>query len=613
MLALAVAVAEEGITGNSSSRRPKVVNSGALLTVNSVIGKSVKPAVIAAVDDVNSDTSVLGDTHLNLILHDTNCSGFIGTIEALELMEKDVVAAIGPQSSTIAHVVNELHIPLLTFGATDPTLAALQYPYFLRTTQNDYYQMSAVADVINYFEWKEVIAIFVDDDYGRNRVSSLGDWLAQKRAKIAYKSALTSGSSANDISEVLKAVNLMESRVYVVHVNPDTGLEIFAAAKKLGMMSGGYVWITTEWLPAVLDPTPPDSTTTTLYRVLHSYKEVVTKDVRSPQGVRGYSIDVFEAAVNLLPYPVPRKYILYGDGVRNPSYSNLVAAVADDVVSLSSVGDVTIITNRTRIVDFTQPYMESGLVIVVPVKKSKTSPWAFLRPFTFEMWLVTGGFFLLVGFVVWILEHRLNSEFRGPPSQQIITNFWFTFSTMFFSHTSLTSFLTVQQLSSRIEGIDGMISSNDPIGIQDGSFARNYLVQELNIAESRIRQLKDTTDYINALRLGPNRGGVAAIVDELPYVEIFMTYTKCEFRIVGQEFTKSGWGFSVVSVPTFQPDLEEPHETLEPESARRSSRRTLRSTSFKDLIEFYDRKEAEIKEMLRRNKRQVNGHNDSPG
>ena len=101
----------------------------------------------------------------------------------------------------------------------------------------------------------------------------------------------------------------------------------------------------------------------------------------------------------------------------------------------AAVGDITIITNRTRIVDFTQPYMQSGLVIVVPVKKSKTNPWAFLQPFTIEMWLMTGGFFLLVGFVVWILEHRLNHEFRGPPSQQIITIFWFSFSTMFFSHS----------------------------------------------------------------------------------------------------------------------------------------------------------------------------------
>ena len=85
--------------------------------------------------------------------------------------------------------------------------------------------------------------------------------------------------------------------------------------------------------------------------------------------------------------------------------------------------------------------MESGLVIVVPVKKTKTSPWAFLKPFTIEMWLVTGGFFLLVGLVVWILEHRLNHEFRGPPSQQIITIFWFSFSTMFFSHSKYDPFI----------------------------------------------------------------------------------------------------------------------------------------------------------------------------
>ncbi|KVH88976.1 Extracellular ligand-binding receptor [Cynara cardunculus var. scolymus] len=841
--------------------------------------RSVKPAIIAAVDDVNSNPFILGETHLNLLLHDTNCSGFLGTVEALQLMEKNVVAAIGPQSSTIAHVishvVNELHVPLLSFGATDPTLAALQYPYFLRTTQNDYYQMSAIANLIEYFEWKEVIAIYVDDDYGRNGISSLGDSLAKKRAKISYKAAFPPGAPVTDIGDLLTEVNLMESRVYVVHVNPDSGLEIFAIAKKLGMMNTDYVWITTEWLPAVLDSSetpdsdtmallqgvvtlrqhtpnsnskkkfasrwknikqketssfnsyalyaydsvwllanaldtflktgknitfsldpklqnttgselrlsslqtfnegpqllkillstkftgltgefrfdldknlihpaydilniggtglrtlgywsnysglsisspeslyakPPNSSTSTkhLYSVIwpgetsstpkgwvfpnngkplriavpyrHSYKEVVTKDVRSPQGVRGYSIDVFEAA----------KYD-------------------------AAVGDVTIITNRTRIVDFTQPYMESGLVIVVPVKKSKTSPWAFLKPFTIEMWLVTGGFFLLVGFVVWILEHRLNHEFRGPPSQQIITIFWFSFSTMFFSHrentvstlgrlvlllwlfvvliinssytASLTSILTVQQLTSRIEGLDSLISSNEPIGVQDGSFAYNYLIQELNVAESRIRSLKDKVDYLNALHLGPKRGGVAAIVDELPYIELFMTYTKCEFKIVGREFTKSGWGFAfqrdsplaldlstavlqlsengelqrihdkwlassscssqvaeiddnslslssfwglflicgiacfislsvyfcrvLCQYRSFNPNEEVDHEIPEPEPARRSVRRALRSTSFKDLIDFYDKKEAEIKEMLKRNKRQVNGDNAS--
>jgi ionotropic glutamate receptor len=48
-------------------------------------------------------------------------------------------------------------------------------------------------------------------------------------------------------------VNEMESRVYIVHVNPDSGLNVFSAAKSLGMMSSGYVWIATDWLSAAID------------------------------------------------------------------------------------------------------------------------------------------------------------------------------------------------------------------------------------------------------------------------------------------------------------------------------------------------------------------------
>lgn len=72
-----------GENGNASvsSSRPSVVNVGALFTFNSVIGRAVKPAIKMAIDDVNSDSTVLSGTNLNLVPHDTNCSGFLGTIE----------------------------------------------------------------------------------------------------------------------------------------------------------------------------------------------------------------------------------------------------------------------------------------------------------------------------------------------------------------------------------------------------------------------------------------------------------------------------------------------------------------------------------------------------
>lgn len=71
----------EVVGRNISSSKLTVINIGALFTLDSVIGRSVKPAIRAAVDDVNLDSSILQGKQLNLIVRDTNCSGFLGTVE----------------------------------------------------------------------------------------------------------------------------------------------------------------------------------------------------------------------------------------------------------------------------------------------------------------------------------------------------------------------------------------------------------------------------------------------------------------------------------------------------------------------------------------------------
>lgn len=75
-------------------------------------------------------------------------------------------------------------------------------------------------------------------------------------------------------------------------------------------------------------------------------------------------------------------------------------------------------------VDFTQPFASSGLVVVAPFKKLSSGPWAFLQPFSPLMWGVIVLSFITVGVVVWILEHRINDEFRGSPARQCITILW---------------------------------------------------------------------------------------------------------------------------------------------------------------------------------------------
>ncbi|KAF5943201.1 hypothetical protein HYC85_020843 [Camellia sinensis] len=767
-LLLCVCHFENGFSGNFSSR-PALVNIGAIFTFNSTIGRVAKIAIEEAVKDVNSDSSVLPGIRLVVNMKDSNCNMFVGTSEALQFMSTDTIAVIGPQSSVVAHLVshvtNAFQVPLLSFAATDPYLSPIQFPFFVRTTQSDLYQMTAIAEIIEYYDWKQVVAIFIDDDYGRNGVAELDDALAVSHIKISHKVRIPPSSevSRGEIMNILVKVALLESRIFVLHTYPDSGFMVFSVAHYLGMMGDGYAWIATDWLSSVLDSSLnlPSETMDTLQGVLvlrqhtpdsdrkrtffstwnkltggsfglntyglyaydtvwlvaraidsffnqggnyfisndsnlHSakggsrffngmpvfdggvlllknilqsnfvgltgpvkfnpdrslilpvydivnvigtgfrrigywsnysglstvhpetlyskpanrssanqrlygvvwpgettstprgwvfpnygeqlrigvpipvsYKEFVSQ-VKGTNTFKGFCIDVFTAAVNLLPYPVPYRFIPFGDGQKTPSYTELMNLVATGVFD-AAVGDIAIVSNRTKIVDFTQPFAASGLVVVAPCRRLNTDAWAFLHPFSPRLWGVIAALFIIVGVVVWILERRKNDEFRGSPKEQLVTILWFILSTLFFAHretpvstlgrivliiwlfivliinssytANLTSILTVQHLTSHIDGIETLKVSDDPIGYQVGSFAERYLNEEIGIPKSRLVPLASPEEYATALQRGPKKGGVAAVVDEQPYIELFLS-SHCKFRIVGQVFTKSSWGFA---------------------------------------------------------------------
>ncbi|KAI4354175.1 hypothetical protein L6164_003068 [Bauhinia variegata] len=751
--------------------RPDVISIGALFSFNSTIGQVAKVAIAAAVDDVNSSPQVLNETKLKVSMQDANHNGFLGMIKALRLMENDIMAIIGPEFSVSAHTISqvatELQVPLLSFAATEPTLSSLEFPYFVRTTQSDLFQMSAIADILDYYEWTDVIAIYVEDDYGRNGVAVLGDKLAEKRRRIFYKASLSPNMSRLDIIHVLSKLASIESMVLILHTYPDLGLEVLDVAKDLGMMRAGYVWITTDWLSTVLDANsdlakkaidgiegvltlriytqdsemkrklisrwegltdgksasgsvglntyglyaydtvwllaqaidelliqgthisfstdskltqlngkswsfdsvkifnegnlllksilkvnltgvtgkmmcnsdgcvvnpayevinvigsglrkigywsnysglsvlPPENhhakpnDTSSSKQQLHGvvwpgqttekprgwvypndgkplriavtkpfFKEIIFQ-VEGTSAYSGFCIDVFNAAVDLLPYTFPYQFVPSTHHQHQPNNTELMYMVQRGVYD-AAVGGIAVTTSRMRMVDFTQPFVESGLVVVAPIRKLNLSTWAFLRPFTPMLWCVTGLSFLIVGVVIWILEHRRNDDFRGPPRKQVITILLFSFSTLFPSQrektvtnlsrflliiwlsvvlilnstytASLSSILTVERLSSNIKGIESLLSSNHPIGYQIGSFAGNYLANELNIHHSRIVPLNSPEEYEKALINGPEKGGVAALVSERVTMEIFLS-TRCEFSIVGQDLMKIGWAFA---------------------------------------------------------------------
>jgi glutamate receptor, ionotropic, plant len=262
------------------------------------------------------------------------------------------------------------------------------------------------------------------------------------------------------------------------------------------------------------------------------------------------------------------------------------------------VGDVTITANRTGMVDFTMPFTESGWSMVVPVKNdTSTNMWIFLQPLTPSLWLASLAFFCFTGFVVWVMEHRINPEFRGTPWQQFGLIFYFAFSTLVFSHSkftaykflcfcstflqprclnkqpalsqfaeeklesnlsrfvvtiwvfvvliltssytaSLTSMLTVQKLKPAVTDIRELQRRGDFIGYQDGSFVEGKL-RNLGFDRTKMRNYSTAEQYAEAL----SKGHVAAVFDEIPYLKLFLSQYCDGYTMVGPVYKIDGFGF----------------------------------------------------------------------
>ncbi|KAE9454200.1 hypothetical protein C3L33_13880, partial [Rhododendron williamsianum] len=151
----------------------------------------------------------------------------------------------------------------------------------------------------------------------------------------------------------------------------------------------------------------------------------------------GFCIAVFKEVMDhTLPYAVPYEFFPFEtpDGEPAGDYNDLVYQIylgKYDAV----VGDVTILANRSNFVDFTLPFTESSVAMIVRIKDDeRKNAWIFMKPLKMNLWLTIVVFFVFTGFVVWVLEHRVNKEFRGPPSKQVGIIFWFSFSTLVFAH-----------------------------------------------------------------------------------------------------------------------------------------------------------------------------------
>ncbi|KAF3778141.1 Glutamate receptor 2-8 [Nymphaea thermarum] len=703
------------------------VKFGLILNMSCPVGKMSSLCVSMALEDFYSE----GNHAKRLVvrLRDSQEDSLAAASAGLDLLKNEEVEAIvGPQNSGetdfVASLGDKAQVPTISFSATSPVLSSMKTPYFIRGAQNDAAQVDAIADIFKSKEWRRVVLVYEDNDYGRGMIPSLADAFQGIGVITTYRSDIPPSASDLYIERELYKMMTMQTRVFVVHMGRVLGAQFFRLVHQLGMMSTGYAWIVTNGVGNLLGNMDPsligsmrgviglqthvprskkldDFKVRWMKRFKSKYPEIQRPNLnvyglwaydtiwalalaaessdagkskyrysngsanssdpfafgvsptgagllkailssnfqglsgdfrlaggelqattfqlvnlvgkgnfnivgywdpkhrlRNPAGnesdlgsvtwpgggseapkgwvtptngktlkilvpikdgfsefvnvqdsapkITGYSIDVFKDVVKALPYALPYEFVPYGNktGDNDWPYDVLIDQIYNKLYD-GLVGDVTIIGSRSKLVDFTLPYSDSGVSMIVPVKATnRKKAGVFLEPLTPQLWWVSASFFVFTGIVIWALEHRINPNFRGPPSEQIGLIFYYAFSTMVFAHTerlasnlarvvvviwvfvvliltssytaSLASILTVQQFQPEATDLQALINQGQKIGYQSGSFVKDMLKMK-NARDEQIVALSTDQEYADALL----NETVAAIVDEIPYIKVF--------------------------------------------------------------------------------------------
>lgn len=104
---------------------------------------------------------------------------------------------------------------------------------------------------------------------------------------------------------------------------------------------------------------------------------------------------------------------------------------------------------------------------------------------------------------------------------------------------SLTSMLTVQQLHPTATSLHEIIRNGEYIGYMGDS----GMLRLLNIDASKLKAFDSAEAYDEALSKGSARGGVSAIIDEIPYIKVFLSKYCGKYTMVGTIYRTDGFGF----------------------------------------------------------------------
>jgi len=278
--------------------------------------------------------------------------------------------------------------------------------------------------------------------------------------------------------------------------------------------------------------------------------------------VSGFSIDLLDQLMLIMDPTAKVRYHI------DPDMTSHLKNVVNGKVDFG-IAATTITAEREQVLDFTQPFYNADLAILVP--RSDTQRWAFVDIFMSKELLITlFGIFIYVVFIshiVWLVERKgTNSHFSMPYSEGVLQALWWTVVTIstvgygdlhlkrpigrflgvfvIFSGimlfgvaiASLTSALTVQQLKPTITGPKDLPGHTVAV-LENTNTAK--VTKNMGVYQKPIRAL-----YEGLLALDSRK--VDAVIHDRPLLQhLIKDITDQRFLIVDKGFAPSTYGITL--------------------------------------------------------------------
>lgn len=302
---------------------------------------------------------------------------------------------------------------------------------------------------------------------------------------------------------------------------------------------------------------------------------VVTRDIEpfsfEKDGRRtGFAMELWEN--------VARELKLDYDLTSVGSAKDMVAALESKSADVA-VGALSITAEREKVIDFSQPFYESGLQIAVSKKAGGLADSIVAMVRSLFSWQLVGGFaaaiviMFIISHLVWMYEHPVNEEMwprsyvagigesfwwtlsiflvggadnKGPVGLggRIVATIWMLASVIAVSllTASLSAVLTVSSLTGDINGPSDLPGRT--VATVRGSTSETWLEKlgENGGAKVQLSVFADVPACLDALK----SGRVQAVVFDAPVLKYYVNKLGPEdFVLVGNLFERNNYGFGL--------------------------------------------------------------------